>query len=210
VPAPRPDSQGVQLRTYDADRNLTALQVRDYPAAPASPTTQTITTNFRSDHRQASVLPPYGGNTTFGYDAVGRQISQTELVSPGANSAPVTRTTLWTYDIAGNQLSSELPNGMRSELQYDVAGRVSREKSLKSGVLESDVTFTYAVGRLTRAQDVARGFDELYGYDSSGRANSVTYSLGESASSAFDLRSRRTSTALMMPGGALATPRVRL
>jgi len=81
-PTPTPNGQGVVLRTYDADRNVVDEQVRSFDAGlTPNSTLQSITFTYRSDGQPSSVLPPYGGNTTWSYDALGRPISSTEQVS---------------------------------------------------------------------------------------------------------------------------------
>jgi len=202
---PDPLSGGVVLRSFDADRNLAAIEVMDAPASGAA-TQQTITQEYRSDGQLLRVLRPGGGRTTFSYDALGRLARVAEQASPGATQQPgAESTTTIARDLLGRITAVERANGMREERSYDPAGRISRQRTSRSGVLESDVEFVFAMGRLVRARD-ASGFDEAFSYDAAGRLREVTHSQGEATRLTYDQRSRLTRTELALPGVApLAT-----
>jgi RHS repeat-associated protein len=198
---PDSGSGGVVQRSFDADRNLAAIDVIDAPASGAQ-TLQTITLEHRSDGQLRRVLRPSGGATTFSYDAFGRLAAIAEQASPGATPQPgaESRTTI-ARDLLGRVIAVERANGMREERSYDPAGRISRRRTLRNGVLESDVEFLFAAGRLVRARD-ARGFDEAYEYDAAGRLRAVRHSQGETTRLTYDRRSRLTQTELALPGAS--------
>jgi RHS repeat-associated protein len=198
---PDPLSGGVVQRSFDADRNLAAIDVIDAPAS-GSQTLQTITQEHRSDGQLRRVLRPGGGTTTFSYDALGRLAAIAEQASPGATPQPgAESTTTIARDLLGRITAVERANGMREERSYDAAGRISRRRTLRSGVLESDVEFVFAAGRLVRAHD-ASGFDEAFEYDAGGRLRAVRYSQGETTRLTYDRRSRLTQTELALAGAA--------
>ncbi len=201
-PLPTPDSGGVQLLAYDADRNLAAIQVRDHPQPPAIATTQTIAIESRSDRRTARVLRPYGGETRFVYDVQGRLTAQLERVSPTASAGATWQLTLFGYEAAGDWTARQLANGMREERAYDALARLIRVRTLRGRVVESDVALEYVAGQLVRARDPARGFEEHYAYDAAGRLATIRHSLGESSRFSYDARSRLVGIDLVMPDGS--------
>jgi RHS repeat-associated protein len=202
---PDPLSGGVARRSFDADRNVAAIEVLDAPAGGA-PALQTIAQEHRSDGRLLRVERPGGGVTTFSYDALGRLVATAEQASPGAAPQPGSESvTTIARDLLGRVVAVERANGMREELSYDAAGRISRRRALKNGVLESDVAFEFAAGRLVRVHD-ANGFDEAFAYDAAGRMREVVHSQGETTRIAYDTRSRPTQTELTLSGSTpLAT-----
>ncbi|MFI5320023.1 MAG: RHS repeat domain-containing protein [Myxococcota bacterium] len=202
MPRPAPYSGGVVGLGWDADRNLAALELRDAPAAPGSPTAALVTLSYRSDHQVARVLRPYGGETVFARDALGRLRELRERVSPGAAAANAWSVTRFSADSLGRTTAGERANGMRTERTYDAAGRVVQMRTLRGGVVENDVRFEYALGRLVRAYSAAGDFEELLAYDTAGRPSSVRHTLGESTRFGYDARGRTGSTTFVLPGGA--------
>jgi RHS repeat-associated protein len=193
--APDPLSGGVKQRRFDADRNPSAIEVLDAPAS-GTPRLQEIALEHRSDGQLARVQRPGGGSTTLRYDALGRLVAIAETASPGGESA-----TTFARDALGRVTAIERANGMREELEYDAAGRISRRRWLRGGVVESDVALDWAAGRLVRARDGA-GFEERLAYDSAGRVREVRHADGESTRFTYDLRSRLVRTELVLPSGA--------
>ncbi len=202
---PDPESGGVKQRLYDADRNVATIEVLDAPGSGPL-TSQPIRQEFRSDGQRLRTLRPYGGQTTFSYDALGRLIAIAEQVSPRASAQPSTESaTTIARDALGRITAVEKANGMREEIEYDAAGRVSRRRTRMNGVLETDVAFEFAAGRLVRVSG-ADGFAEAFQYDAAGRIREVTHSLGEATRFLYDARSRPTQTSFVLANGApLAT-----
>ncbi len=201
-PGPTPVSGGVQRATYDENRNLSALELRDHPASGAA-TVKSLAFEHGSDGRLLRVVRPYGGETRLSYDALGRVTAIAERVSPA--TAPASNA--WSkesrsYDLLGRLTARERANGMREEIGYDAAGRAIWTRALQGGTVEADVSFSYAGGRLARARDASAGLDESYLYDTAGRLATIIYSQGESTRLAYDSRSRPLRTELALPSGA--------
>lgn len=197
-----PQEGGVALRRWDADRNLAEIVLVDQPALGAR-TQRSLQIEHRSDGRVSSIARPLGGDTTVFYDALGRENLRVEWASPGAVSAPVPRTTARTHDAAGQLLSVTRPNGMRRELERDAAGRIVRERFLREGLVESDVTLTYSGGRTVLLEDLSRSFAESIQYDVAGRAEARVHPGGDVSRTAFDLRSRAIRRDLETGAGTL-------
>jgi RHS repeat-associated protein len=171
-------------------------------SAPGAPALHPIALDHRSDGQLARVDRPYGGSTTFSYDALGRLVAIAEQASPGAAPDPGARSvTTIERDALGRIAAVERANGMREEAEYDPAGRVSRRRALLRGAVENDVRFHYAAGRLVRVQ-ASDGFDEQLAYDAAGRLSEVIHSGGEATRFAYDARSRVIRTDFVLPGGA--------
>lgn len=199
---PAPYSGGVTRAAYDADRNLVELEVVDQPLAPGAPAASAVRLEYRSDHQLARVTQPFGGETVFVYDVLGRLGERRERVSPtAAPAADSWSTTRFGYDAAGRLAFRELANGMRTEQSYDAAGRVRTLRHLREGAVETELSFGFARGRLVSAVSADGGLDEAYAYDAAGRLSEVRHTLGESTRFAWDARSRLTQTEFWMPGG---------
>ena len=199
---PTPYSGGVREYAYDHDRNLARILVSDQPRPPASTQLHAIDLAYRSDGRLSRVTRPYGGETLFVYDALGRAIERRERVSAGATSENTYRSTRFSYDALGRLTASELPNGMRLERGFDAAGRLASLASLRSGSVETDVRFAYQAGRLVAARSPDGSFDEALTWDAAGRLIETRHTLGESTHASWDVRSRMTGAAFTWTNGA--------
>lgn len=206
VPRAAPLSGGVARVGWDEDRNLSRIEVRDLPPPPAQPTLELVALHYRSDRQLARVTRPYGGETRFVRDALGRLVELRERSSPGAAPTDAWSATRYALDPLGRATASELANGMRREAAYDAVGRLIGLRELRSGVLENEVAISYERGRVVRARAPAGGFDESYAYDAAGRPSTVVHTLGESSTLGYDARGRLVSLAFTLPNGApLAT-----
>lgn len=117
--------------------------------------------------------------TQYTYDAVGRVKS--EVMNPGGPA----RNTTYTYDIAGNVLTtassgspSNVPwpvsvSGDSVRYEYDDAGNVLNE-TVENGTDSRTTDYTYDDRGLTTAKTDPAGNRTEYGYDELGRAVSVT------------------------------------
>ena len=192
-----PVAGGVELRAFDADRNLAAvtLQPTGVGSGPL-----TIQLEHRSDGQKKRVLRG-GDDHEFAYDAFGRVSEQRERVG-GA-----WRITRFGHDAAGRPSFVERPNGMREELTYAPSDRVASVRRLRGGALESSLVLTYQGGQLVRVDDSESGA-ERYVYDAAGRLVTTTFASGERLVADHDLRSRtRAESFVTAQGGALATLR---
>jgi RHS repeat-associated protein len=192
---PGAGTTGVVSRHYDADRRLDALVLGDLDGTIMS-TTRTLSIEYRSDGQPLRVARPYGGDTEFVYDALGR------LVLRRDRAGGLWRDTRFERDAAGRVTAVERPNGMREETAYDDAGRVVSLGYRRSGAFASGAAFAFAGGRLASIVDSAHGFaPETYEYDAAGRVRAVRYPDGERLELAYDLRSRVVGEHYLSAGG---------
>ncbi|MGH7339409.1 MAG: hypothetical protein ACREKH_02875, partial [Candidatus Rokuibacteriota bacterium] len=184
---------GVLTRGYDADRNLTTLNVAATEAGSVI-AQDAVTVSYGSDGRMEYVTRPQGADHDLVYDAIGRLAEQREKVDG------VWQATGFEYDAAGNLTARERPNGMREEWDYDVYGRVTNHRALRDGVLEGEAVTAWQDGRPASYADSLRGTTEVYGYDAAGRLQTVLFGFGETLTLEHDLRSRRTAEIYALPG----------
>ncbi|MCI0636347.1 MAG: hypothetical protein L0206_20895, partial [Actinobacteria bacterium] len=178
-----PGMGGVVSRTFDADRGIATVRLgSELPSAD-----QTMTLEVRSDGMLKAIRRPYGGDTEFDYSATSRVLGRREK----ANAAWVT--TGFGYDALDRVTSTELANGMRSELGYDGAGRLRTITSKRAGSVEETLVRSFLSGRITSSTDSAYTGPETYAYDSAGRVSTITYPGGERREFVYDLRSRVTT-----------------
>lgn len=181
-----PELGGVMTRTFDKDRNLVVLELGDQSTwLPLA--TETITAEYRSDHRRTAIRRPGGGDHEFAYDAFGRLTELRERVD-GAWHA-----TTFEYNDAGRRTATEQANGTRVEMAFGANDRAQTMTTMRDGVTEGTATFHYdANGRLTQVDDSIRGSSVRYFYDAAGRISLIVYPDGEILVPRYDLRSRRT------------------
>jgi len=188
---------GVVERGFDADRRVASLVlVEDQETIPYR-VERTLRVVRRADGRPARVERPYGGDTEYLYDALGRMVERRERVDGDF------RSTFYEYDAAGRRTAEEKANGMRLEWSHDAAGRTLTTIALRHGLVESVLTHSWAAGRLVASHDSVRDAAELYVHDAAGRLERVVYAAGESTEYGYDARGRLTEVALRLPGGAL-------
>jgi RHS repeat-associated protein len=184
---------GVLTRDFDENRNLAAVHVAGIADGQVS-SQDVITIARRSDGQPLTVARPGGGDHAFGYDSLGRRVTESERVDGQW------QTTTFEYDLAGNPRARSRPNGMREEFSYDGYGRLTRRAGLRSGTLEGEAIFTHANGSLVAVADSVRGTTELYAYDSAGRRASALFGYGESLTFEYDQRSRLIGETYYWPG----------
>jgi YD repeat-containing protein len=173
--------------TYDSASNVTARRLRDG---------NSIGFGFDNLNRMTSKTRPNSeGNATYGYDSLGRMISNVDLGKTlaftwdalGRQLTEVNRwgTTSSTFDAAGRRTRLQHPDGFYVDYDHLVTGETwkVRENGATSGV---GVLATYAYDDLGRGSSLTRGNGTVksYGYDNVSR----TASLGEDlAGTANDL-----------------------
>ncbi len=190
-----PLAGGVELRAFDADRNLRALTLQPLGAASGP---ETITLEHRSDGQRTRVLRG-GDDHEFVYDGLGRLVEQRERVDG------VFQTTRFGRDAAGRASFVERPNGMREELGYGPEGRITSVRRLRGGALEGTLALSYEAGALVRVDDSESG-SEQYGYDAAGRRISTRFADAERLDFSYDLRSRVVAESFVSgAGSAVAT-----
>lgn len=177
-----------QWPRYDEDRNRVEWKLRSAGGG-------SVTATYRSDHQLASIQRPFGGNTTFGYDALGRRVSKTDWVAATESSPPAPQTSTVEYTPMAQVAARTLPNGMRSEWTYDARGRILSAVDSRYWAIESSLYNTYdAKGQLVSAvSGTGPAFAEFYQYDSRGHVSRVDFTDGEHARLDYDHRGRLTS-----------------
>ena len=169
---------GVMSRSFDEDRNVAQVMLAATDLLGASdPMPMTIA--YRSDGRIDRIDRPFGGDTTFDYDALGRLETRSDKASGSWHD------TSFSYDLAGRPASIQKPNGMQEDWTYDALGRVKTYD-----VSGSTAVYVYDNGRLASIDDDTYSDVESYTYDSAGRVALITFPAGESLQNVYDLRSR--------------------
>ena len=178
---------------YDPDGDATAVVMPDGNTSATAPcqTSSPWTVSATGYPTQAAY------QTTSSYDSAGELVSTT---SPATSAAPSGATTTATYDAAGNQLTSDDPDGITTTWTYTPLNQAASISY--SGSSAHSVTSTYdADGSQTAMTDgtgsssyVYDPFGELtsatngasqttgYGYDADGDTTGITYPLPASAS----------------------------
>jgi len=191
-----PGLGGVVSRSFDEDRNVRALELADLPALfPQS--SQTLSIEWRSDHRRTRIARPGGGDTELVYDALGRLAERRERADG------TWRSTGYAHDALGRTTALARPNGMGETWSYDAAGRVTLHQILRDGAVENAARFTWQDGRVASLLDAAQGGTESYAYDASGRVAEIRYAGGERMQLGYDARSRLVQAQLWSAGGGL-------
>jgi RHS repeat-associated protein len=188
---------GVLGRAYDANRRVASLQVAGSDDVAHVVGSDVITISRRADGQIRSVARPGGGDHEVLYDALGRAVVVRERVDGLWRAITVE------YDAAGNQTARELANGMREEYEYDVYGRMTRQRALRDGVLEGEAEFSWSAGRLVARYDSIRGLTETYAYDGAGRLSSTAFGYGETIAREYDVRGRLTAEIFTVPGAGV-------
>jgi RHS repeat-associated protein len=191
-----PGNPGVVSRGFDADRNLASLTVAGLDLAGTAPQ-GTITITSRSDHRRTAITRPYGDDSQFVYDALGRFVERRDKADA------TFRSTLIAHDAAGRRISRTRPNGMRELVGYDAAGRVQSLAHARGATVETSTQLAYAAGHLASQTDAGYGAPESYTWDAAGRLERVVFAGGESSEVDYDLRGRVINETLRLPGGSI-------
>ena len=192
---------GIASRGFNADRELTSIEYWSQETYDS----EQLSIERRSDGQPTRITRPYGGDTEFDYDTLGRIVSRRERVD-GAWQA-----SHWEYDGRDRVTAVEKPNGMRTETRYDGVGRITEIKHRRDGVMEKVVWLTWSNGRVAVRFDSTQGANESFAYNGAGRVSSILYPAGESLEFDYDLRGRVTEKALPPGGrGAAAHPGHRL
>jgi RHS repeat-associated protein len=193
---PGAGAPGVVARSYDADRNLASLVLADLADMHVTET-RTLVVERRSDGQPTRIARPFGGDSEFVYDALGRAVERRD------RAAGSWRATRFERDLLGRVTEVERPNGMRTRTSYDAAGRRQALEHWRGGALESSARFGWAQGRLGSVVDAAHGgASETYAYDAAGRTAAIVYPGGERLELGYDARSRIVSERYVARSGA--------
>jgi RHS repeat-associated protein len=134
--------------------------------------------------------------TGYQYDSIGELVSQT---TPETSADPSGATTRYTYDAAGNQLTTEDPAGVTTTNTYsptDLLASVSY-----SGSAAHSASYTYDANGQRTAMTDASGTSS-YAYDPFGELSSEENGAGETVSYTYDLLGDQTSVTYPLDSGA--------
>jgi RHS repeat-associated protein len=184
---------GIASRGFNADRELTSIEYWSQETYDS----EQLSIERRSDGQPTRITRPYGADTEFDYDTLGRIVSRRERVD-GAWQA-----SHWEYDGRDRVTAVEKPNGMRTETRYDGVGRIMEIKHLRDGVMEKVVWLMWSNGRVAVRFDSTQGANESFAYNGAGRVSSILYPAGESLEFDYDLRGRVTEKRYRLADGGL-------
>jgi len=190
-------SGAVMDRAFDADRNLSRLTIWGHRTSVGSAGPEDTTVAYRSDGMPLAIRRPFGGDTEWVHDALGRPVERRERVDG------IWQVSAIEYDAAGRPVAMRLANGMETRTDYGPAGRVASVTHFRDGVAESSVAYTYAGGRTVEVLDSERSGPETYGYDAAGRLSRIDHPGGESTLIEHDLRDRPTLVVYMRADGSV-------
>jgi RHS repeat-associated protein len=105
---------------------------------------------------------------------------------------PLGRTTSYTYDLAGNQLSTTDASGVVTTFAYDPEGNMVQSVADSGGLNATTANEYDAGGRLTKAIGPLL-HETTYTYDNANRLITVTSHLGNATNYAYDAVGRQTS-----------------
>ncbi|MBW2271792.1 MAG: hypothetical protein JRG96_00870 [Deltaproteobacteria bacterium] len=185
-----PGRPGIVSRAFDGDRNLRELRVKGIASEGTQGPQEVIRIDYRSDHQVSQISRPFGGDSRFEYDELGRRVARYDVVDG------VERPARMTYDASGNLRSMEQANGMRVELDYDSLDRVSEQRWLRQGVVSKILWIGRSDGRVSELRDSTHAYQpETIQYDQAGRIARVDFPMGlASRQLEYDLRNRVIAT----------------
>src|SRR5215469_8112113 len=173
------DAAGNQVSLTDADHNTTttAYDALNRQTQTTDPLGHTATMAYDAGGRLTSTTDRDGRVRTLSYDALDRETGETWS---GTGVTPNTLT--YTYDAAGNQLTSADANGAYT-MTYDALNRVTAQQS----PFGLSLSYFYdAAGDRVRVQD-SLGGTQVNAYDATGRLTSRTQSASGQPGTRIDL-----------------------
>jgi len=134
--------------------------------------------------------------TTYSYDSAGEQVSTT---TPATTAAPNSATTTSTYDPAANMLTSTDPAGVTTTYTYTPANLTATISY--SGSSAHSVSYSYdANGSNTRMTDASGS--STYIYDPFGELSSATNGVGQTTNYGYTPDGQVSSITYPLPAGA--------
>ncbi|MGW2255695.1 LamG-like jellyroll fold domain-containing protein [Kitasatospora sp. NPDC001660] len=130
-------------------------------------TAPTVTNSYDLDGELLATTGPTGAVSQATYDDLGRRITSTQLERYPAAAA---YTSTFTWDDAGNQLSSTLPGGATSKTTYNAVGQVLNATDPAGVTVRPAYDGLGRTSRVTKADGTAT----VTGYDRLGRTLSTT------------------------------------
>ncbi len=184
------DANGVATKyEYDLLGRLTAVVENYKPGQPSDSQTNVRTEYAYNALGNRTVITDARGNATrYGYDALGRLISETN---------PLTHTTRYAYDALGRQTVITAADGIVARYTYDALSRLSAVQ-----YPTSTVQYAYnALGSRTAMTD-ATGVT-TWAYDALGRPITISAPYSGTVGYRYDALGNRTQT--IYPGGQVVT-----
>nr|WP_240953967.1 RHS repeat-associated core domain-containing protein [Sphingomonas sp. G-3-2-10] len=176
--------------TYDANRNVTSIRLRDGTSIGFTYDTLNRPTAKNLPGSEPDVSYTYdllgrmtgashtGNDLTFTYDALGRNLSAR---SSGLDTINFNGTVSYEYDLAGRRTKLSWPNGQYVTYDYLVTGEMAviRENGATSGI---GVLATYAYDDLGRRTSLTlgNGVVTTYSVDGVSRLSSLSHNLSGS------------------------------
>ncbi len=188
-----PGRPGLVRRRFDADRNVAEVVTVETALDDLTIAYRSTTITRRSDGRALHIARPYGGDEWFEYDAHGRLIERRERVDG------VDRVTSIEFDIDARPKRSVLPNGMKTEVDWDRDGRLVRIEHTRPGTIWQWVTLTYAQGRVVEIGDSAYATPESIAHDVDGRVQRIDHASGGRSELEYDARGREVARRIIDP-----------
>jgi len=180
IQGPRTDVAALLKFTYDAGGALTSV---------TNALNQTLRiTQHLPGGLPLTIVDQNGVTTTLSYDV--RQRLLTRTLATGAGPL----TTQYTYDAAGNTMTTTLPDGSAFNNTYDGAHRLTGIADL----LEQSIGYTRNAGGGITAMNLTNGsgnttLERSHAYDALGRPTATTGGAGQTTSYAYDPNGNVTS-----------------
>lgn len=174
---------------YDPDGNRTSVVAPDGTTSGVAPCQTSFPWTV-----SASAYPTQGAyQTVSSYDSHGQL---TSVTTPPTAAAPSGATTTYTYDQAGNQLTSTGPDGITTTKTYNTAGLVTGISY--SGSSAPSDSYTYDAERaLTGATDGTGS--SSFSYDPFGEPTSATNGAGQTVGYTYDADGNTTGITYPLP-----------
>ncbi|MDP6978120.1 MAG: RHS repeat-associated core domain-containing protein [Myxococcota bacterium] len=177
---------GMVGRTYDANRNVASILLDDSGRATVS----ALQVEWRADGQQSKITRPYGGDTEFRYDDLGRLVEERTRVDGSWVSTNLE------FDLEGRVTAQLRPNGMATRWTYRDSGDVASIRHERDWSdpqeFDAEVQFEYLDARRVAIRDQVHGMvPEQFVYDGGGRVSEIRYPDGEKVDHAYDMRNRR-------------------
>lgn len=192
---------GIIARSHDADRNISLVMLED-GGFGAQGLQSELRIEWRADHKRTRIDRPYGGDTEFEYDALGRMIEERTRVDGAWVS------TFIEYDAKGRTSAVLKPNAMATRLTYRKAGEVAsllhQRDWRDASEVDEAAEFDYEDGRLIAIRDSAHAMvPQEYFYDAEGFIDEVRFPGGETLTFGRDLRGRVVTKQFWRPDASL-------
>jgi RHS repeat-associated protein len=189
---------GLVSRSYNGNRNISGIMLEDGGGGTSSE----VQVESRTDGQKIAIRRPYGGDTEYQYDDLGRLIEERTWVDGGWVA------TSFEYSLNGQNTAVLKPNGMGVRLTYRDSGQLASTQFeldwSDPSEFDQRVEFDYLNGRRIAIRDSAHGMTpEQYSYDATGMIEEVRYPDGEKITYEYDIRGRSDRKQYWRPDDSL-------